>query len=325
MILICGISSEPPTRLVLEAAEKLGVQTWILNQRECAQSDCVVEISGGRLVGRLWTPAGEIGLEDVSGVYVRLTEWQTLPEYRGRGRRTPDGLSVAHARAFHEVFQEWLEAAPCLVMNRADASASNMSKPYQSQWIAESGFEVPDTLVTNDADALAAFRRRHRRVIFKSVSSIRSIVQELTPRYEKRLDQLRYLPTQFQELVEGTDVRVHVAGGRVLATEIRTDSVDYRYAGRDGEAVEMRATSLPPEIEEKCLRLSRDLDLPLCGIDLKRAEDGRYYCFEVNPSPAFSYYQGQTGQPIAEAIVESLAAGEGPSAAQGALVSNRSG
>jgi glutathione synthase/RimK-type ligase-like ATP-grasp enzyme len=50
------------------------------------------------------------------------------------------------------------------------------------------------------------------------------------------------------------------------------------------------------------------LDLPLCGIDLKRASDGRYFCFEVNPSPAYSYYQENAGQPIAEALVRFLAA-----------------
>ena len=50
-----------------------------------------------------------------------------------------------------------------------------------------------------------------------------------------------------------------------------------------------------------------ELDLPLCGIDLKRAVDGTFFCFEVNPSPAYSYYQDQTGQPIADALVDYLA------------------
>jgi hypothetical protein len=30
-------------------------------------------------------------------------------------------------------------------------------------------------------------------------------------------------------------------------------------------------------------------------------------CFEVNPSPGFSYYEGHTGQPISAAIARYLA------------------
>jgi len=44
-------------------------------------------------------------------------------------------------------------------------------------------------------------------------------------------------------------------------------------------------------------------------IDLKRTRDGTFFCFGLNPSPAYSYYQEHTGQPIAEPIVGLLAAG----------------
>lgn len=69
----------------------------------------------------------------------------------------------------------------------------------------------------------------------------------------------------------------------------------------------MEPAVLPEEIEQRCFALARVLELPLCGIDLRRADDGTYYCFEANPAPAFSYYQERTEQPIAEAIVSYLA------------------
>ena len=50
--------------------------------------------------------------------------------------------------------------------------------------------------------------------------------------------------------------------------------------------------------------LQQQLELPLCGIDLRRRPDGSYVCFEVNPMPAFSYYESNTGQPIARSLVE---------------------
>jgi D-alanine-D-alanine ligase-like ATP-grasp enzyme len=50
--------------------------------------------------------------------------------------------------------------------------------------------------------------------------------------------------------------------------------------------------------------------LHVAGIDLRRTPDGEWYCFEVNPSPAFLYYETATGLPIAAAIARILAAGE---------------
>ena len=54
------------------------------------------------------------------------------------------------------------------------------------------------------------------------------------------------------------------------------------------------------------------LGLHVAGIDLRRTDDGRWVCFEVNPSPGFTFYQEETGQPIAEAIARLLAAGRSP-------------
>jgi hypothetical protein len=51
------------------------------------------------------------------------------------------------------------------------------------------------------------------------------------------------------------------------------------------------------------------MNLPVAGIDLRRSPDDEWFCLEVNPSPAFSYYQAHAGLPISEAIARLLAAG----------------
>jgi glutathione synthase/RimK-type ligase-like ATP-grasp enzyme len=64
---------------------------------------------------------------------------------------------------------------------------------------------------------------------------------------------------------------------------------------------------LPDAVAARCIGLSRRLGLPFCGIDFKVQPGGDYVCFEVNPSPAYSYYQEQTGAPISDALVRYLA------------------
>jgi glutathione synthase/RimK-type ligase-like ATP-grasp enzyme len=52
--------------------------------------------------------------------------------------------------------------------------------------------------------------------------------------------------------------------------------------------------------------LAAALDLPFAGVDLKLAADQRVICFEVNPSPGFSWYESATGLPISRAVARWL-------------------
>jgi glutathione synthase/RimK-type ligase-like ATP-grasp enzyme len=126
----------------------------------------------------------------------------------------------------------------------------------------------------------------------------------------KQLHKVRNLPTQFQEKLQGSNIRVHVVGDALFATRIETPVVDYRYASRENEEAHLLPEQLPEHIQNQCFHISQVLHLPLCGIDLFLTIDGTYYCFEVNPSPGFSYYQANTGQDIASAIVRYLEYGK---------------
>ena len=68
----------------------------------------------------------------------------------------------------------------------------------------------------------------------------------------------------------------------------------------------MEPADLPAPVQEACLRVARELDLLLTGIDLMETPDGEYYCFEVNPCPGFLYYERHSGQPISTALAELL-------------------
>jgi hypothetical protein len=305
MILFCGIASEPPLAMAIAAAERLGIESVVFHQRDSHFSDIVLDHRDGRLTGVLWARDREWPLEEFTGVYTRLVESRMLPENRPGRLSQSNPWSVARSTFLHQALAEWIDLADCRVVNRTCAMASNVSKVYQMQLISQL-FRIPSTRVTNEPEEALEFVRLHEKVIYKSISSVRSIVREWSPDDETNLPRIRALPTQFQAYISGTNVRVHVVGDRVFATEIISGAVDYRYAQRDGEDVKMGPVCLPPQVCERCRALSSLLRLPFCGIDLKRTEEGDYYCFEVNPSPAYSYYEEFTRQPIATALVEYL-------------------
>jgi glutathione synthase/RimK-type ligase-like ATP-grasp enzyme len=94
---------------------------------------------------------------------------------------------------------------------------------------------------------------------------------------------------------------VHTIGATLFATAIHTQAVDYPYAHRHGEDAEFAALEIPDAIAERCLSLAQALGLTFAGIDLTLTPDHQACCLEVNPSPAFGYYEAHTGQPIAQA------------------------
>jgi glutathione synthase/RimK-type ligase-like ATP-grasp enzyme len=213
-----------------------------------------------------------------------------------------------HGRRLIEVLGDWCDVACVAVVNRPSSMHSNNSKPYQMQLLASMGFEVPETLITSDADEAVAFWRRHGDVIFKSMSGVRSIVTRLDESRARHLYKLRTLPTQFQALVAGVDVRVHVVGERIFATEIRTGAVDYRYARAQRANVTLRPVDVDDDVGQRCVAAAEALGLPFCGIDFRLRPDGGYVCLEVNPMPGYSYYEGETGQPISGALIDFLVA-----------------
>jgi glutathione synthase/RimK-type ligase-like ATP-grasp enzyme len=143
--------------------------------------------------------------------------------------------------------------------------------------------------------------------VYKSTSGIRSIVSMLDDAAMARLDLVRWCPVQFQRQVPGMDVRVHVVGRQTFASAIDSDAIDYRYAARQGTTAKLREYDLDSEVRARCVRLAATLELPFAGIDLRLASGGEVYCFEVNPSPAYSYYEHHTGQPISKAVAALLA------------------
>jgi len=304
MILLCGIPSEPSLDMVREQLSKLGVPHVIFNQRRFASIELEFRITRGSVTGRMRLDGWSYRLEHFQSIYTRLMDYRYLPELRDE---PPNWPKWQHCRALHDTLIHWCEIAPARVVNRTAAMGSNFSKPYQAQLIRQQGFAVPETIITNDPELVREFRNKHKRVIYKSISSVRSIVQTLEDRDLERLDHIRWCPVQFQEFVEGTNVRVHTVNAAAFATAVNTEVTDYRYAYRQGRQAQLKAIELSDELTERCIRLSRALGLSFAGIDLKIAPDNRVYCFEVNPSPAFSYYEADTGQPIAQAVAKYLA------------------
>lgn len=301
IVLLIGLPKEPPLELAANALKELGAKFFVWDQRLVAQSNCEFRLNDDGVAGYLACGDWLVSIEEVIGVYTRMASWTLLPELSNNP--TDDAL-VLHTAMLHEALEAWLEITDARVVNRAWANDSNNSKPYQGLLI-RNYFYVPDTCVTNDPSEALAFCDQYQQTIYKSISGERSIVTTFQPSDIDRLHLLRNGPVQFQEWVEGVDVRVHVVGTQVFATRVESSAIDYRY---DHSAVGALFTpfELSSDVAQACINLTEELELGLAGLDLRFARDGRIVCFEVNPSPAYSVYEAATGQPISMALAAYL-------------------
>lgn len=300
MILVVGSPTEPMVAQVYEELERRGATAFLIDVRDMPSTVGFSLSPSGQDPGdRLRLEDGtDLNLRKVKAIYQRIG-FGNFEAFEGYTADEVNFVSQECQSAWLPILNCW----PALVVNRPIHSGSNASKPFQIGLFEQFGFRVPVTLVTNNPQAARDFYEHYEgKVIYKSISYTRSIVQGMGPEDLERLDTLVNCPVQLQERVEGNDMRVHVVGDRVFASRIVAESSDYRY---DKEA-RIEAWDLPPEVEERCVALARGLGLTLTGIDLRHTPDDDYVCFEANPSPAFTWYEARTEQPITAALCDLL-------------------
>ncbi len=278
MIGLWGSPDDQPLADVADAlARRSACVLWLDDHNTTATPGC-----DHRQPPQVETGGSAVNLNNLSGLYFRPYD-------------------PGHA----QLLVAWLDVAAMTVVNRPSSMLSNTSKPFQSRSIVAAGFATPTTLVTTDVEEARAFVVKHQNVIYKSVSGIRSIASVVTAN-DSRLTMPLACPTQFQRRVPGSELRVHVVGEQLFGCLIESNAVDYRYARLQGKTIAMHDVTIPDDVAESAVTLCVDLGLSVGGLDLRRDTDGSWVCFEVNPSPAFSFFDRAVHQGAIASAVATL-------------------
>ena len=191
-------------------------------------------------------------------------------------------------------------------------------KPYQLAIAAQLGFEIPNTIITNNPLPVVEMARHHQ-LIAKAVSSgyVSSpegnqamFTSALRPEDLKELDELAYAPVIFQELIDKvSDIRVTVVAGEVFAAEIlsqerQSSRIDWR--ATDDPHLCHRRHELPTEIADLCREIVNHLGLTFGAVDLALWADGTYLFLEINPNGEWVWLEDQLGFPISDRIAQWL-------------------
>ncbi|MGM0559226.1 MAG: ATP-grasp domain-containing protein [Myxococcota bacterium] len=189
------------------------------------------------------------------------------------------------------------------VVNPTSSLSIQYAKPTQFKTFTDHDIPVPETVTTNDPQAVRTFVDEHGAAVFKPVSGggyARLLnANELE---EESLELLAESPVQFQQYVNGDSLRLYVLGGEVVAAgRILTEEIDYRTSEHDVEVIEPR-----DEIVDAAIKATWALGLTFAAVEVIDTGD-EFVILEANPTPLFSVFDDLAGTDIADELAGFLA------------------
>jgi glutathione synthase/RimK-type ligase-like ATP-grasp enzyme len=234
------------------------------------------------------------------------------------------------ARTFSS--QQWEDALNTLLrklnckwINSPSSVSQASDRRKQLSAARASGFDIPSTIITNDAHTAREFYHSHNgNIVLKALHGhaielggkmycmyTRSVTEQDLP----RLSDLIYAPCILQEkLQKKSEMRVTVVGDQVFAATLnfRSNSKKYDDIHRCSTAdISIKAhTKLRPLIIERCIQLIKSLGLKYGAIDFVVDNSDNLVFLEINPSGDWYWIEQKTALPITTAmagLIEELA------------------
>lgn len=313
MILLITNKRDLTTDFIVVELRRRGRAFHRLNTEDMPQASVRFDPrAGGRWA--IETSDLDLRLEDVGAAYYRRPG---APEPAGArdeatAKYLADEWSAVTKALWNALEGRWL-SSPFAILRAED-------KPRQLAMASALGFDVPETLISNDFAAASAF-------VAKAGAIGKPLRHSLIERgdagevlFTARLDPLKSMdrtavslaPVIYQrEVRKAYDVRATVIGDRVFAAAIYSQDHDETEVDwRSGTRLDLRheAIELPADIIDKCRALTQRLDLRYGAIDLIADQDGRYWFLEINPNGQWAWIERRTGLALASAIVDELEA-----------------
>lgn len=225
--------------------------------------------------------------------------------------------SLAVQKFVNNQWYSWLEALQLLPgiiwINHPQNNDFMESKPRQLWLASKLGFNIPKTIITNDASDISEKFKEYGNVIAKALYS--PLIEEEGQDYfiftnlinETELidvDSFKICPTIIQQpIIPKIDYRVTVIGSNIFPVKIISaskDTVDIDWRTQK-ENITFELSEIPSQIEYLCLSYVKEAGLLFGAIDLIE-QDGKFIFIEINPNGEWGWLQKPNNIPIAETL-----------------------
>ncbi|MEW2507598.1 ATP-grasp ribosomal peptide maturase [Amycolatopsis sp. NPDC047767] len=313
-VLILTGERDPSADLMVSALEK---RETIVHRVDTSwfpgQLSLTAELASGRWCGSLRTPYRTIDLDTITAVWYRSPRIFDFPAAMTATERQHATIEAKYGLG------GILMTLPVLWVNHPARLADAAYKPVQLVTAQRCGLTVPDTLVTNEPEAVRAFADSGRTVskMLGGVSVVEGGVRKFSRTHlldPADLDDLRGVEQtahQFQRWApKAHEARVIVIGDHLTAVSIHADSaasyVDYR---ADYASLRYELVTPPAAVESGIRNLMKELGLVYGAIDFVVSPTGEWVFLEVNAAGQYGWLEDHTGAPLTDQLADLLAGG----------------
>ncbi|MBL7053167.1 MAG: hypothetical protein ISS02_00680 [Candidatus Portnoybacteria bacterium] len=302
--------------LVRQEIEKKGQKAVIFKQDKCLEGEYLNYIIDNKRSSFVIEIDGEeYNAEQFSAVWnlkpimpEKIRRFEPI-EYRHFIKRQFYAMQEAIWTMFAN--KKWIDN-PWTVVKAED-------KIYQLNTAIESGFNVPDTLVSSNPKRVSDFYCHHdKEIIIKMIRSSPMndkviYTNVVTDKYMEAIESVKMSPSIFQEVIKKEyELRITVVGDNIFPVKIDSQvdsltSLDWRKKPKLNDTeVELSAIEIPDDVCKKIKLFMNKMNLNFGCIDMAVTPEGKYIFFEINPNGQWYFVQLKTHIPIAKAIAKLL-------------------
>ena len=183
------------------------------------------------------------------------------------------------------------------------------------------GFNIPDSLVTNNVESFKGFLEKYRKIIFKPLVDFhyfKSDTEDNRVLYStlidiesfKEFDLIKNAPVFLQEYIpKEFEYRITVVGDDVYIVRVLTNSYssdDWRkHQFSDNVKFEI-SNNEDFRIHELSIKMVKSLGISYGTLDIIHAKSGLDYFLEVNPNGQWYWLENSLGIPVSLSIAKTL-------------------
>ncbi len=302
MIVILGTENEAHSRHVANVLKQKKEDYIFFNTQKYPNEALIAWYATGYNEGTITISNKKLNLSDIKGIY-----WRNFYDVRHEvfqdGNNT-EFLSRMIERERRSALHSLFYSLDLNWVNSMNAFDLHKKKAYLTNQFMKNGIRVPKTLITNDKDELINFyEESNKKIIFKPVlggAYTQKVSDELLTK--EYLDKLKIAPVQFQEFIDGVDIRVYAYKDKLYAARIEASTIDFR----EDASSKLIPIEIPQNIKDDCLKMMKIADLKYSGIDIRLKNDGEYVFIEANPAPMFIHAEKVTGFPLTDELINLL-------------------
>lgn len=320
MILLITNKDDVTTDFIVNRLNKIGEPYYRLNTEDLVSSVGVnLDIGEDEYMLIDHQRNQKLILSSVKSVYYRRPG---LPEMNvgslSEGEVEFVGREVTYMlEGIYKILRDRFWISPVVSIREAE------NKIYQLLVARDIGFEIPRSLITTlRKNAEAFFDEVQGDCVIKPIRNGKVddpgnpmvvFTSLITANNIGLLDGVKNCPTYLQSKVNKVaDIRVTVVGKKVFPAKINSQEFEETTIDwRKGENAKIRheRIELPPEIENKCIELTKRLCLHFGAIDFVLDKGMRYVFLEINPNGQWGWIEKRLGYDISGEIVDLLLKG----------------